>query len=187
MVDVDRVHGSLMRNMRSPLVLVTGLLAAALVSGCGADPNVEKQRLYERGNAFFAEEKYAEASIEYRGALQLDPQFAAARYRLAETFDKLEDRGNALREYVRAADLMANKAAPQLKAAEYLLRAQQWEDARARATSALELDDRNVEGHIVRGSALAGLNELDSAVEDIERAIALDPKETRGYLSLGTI
>ena len=43
------------------------------------------------------------------------------------------------------------------------------------------------EAHILRGAALAGLNEFDKAIKEIEEAIALDPKEAVGYISLGNL
>ena len=41
------------------------------------------RRYFESGNAYVAQKKYAEAVLEYRNALQVDPRFAEARYRLA--------------------------------------------------------------------------------------------------------
>ena len=55
------------------------------------------------GDRYVAEQKYQEAVVEYRNAIQQDPKFGEARYKLAETYAKLQDPRNAYREYIRAA------------------------------------------------------------------------------------
>ena len=50
--------------------------------------------------------EYAEAIIEYRNARALDPTSGEARMKLAEAFMQAGDFGNALQEFVRAADLL---------------------------------------------------------------------------------
>lgn len=172
---------------RRRLAMVIILCCAALGAGCGGDPEAEKRRFFESGEAYFAEQKYPEAIVEYRNALQHDPRYGDARYRLAEAYARLNDRGNAMREYVRAADLLPERVDSQLKAGGYLLIAGKWEDARSRADRALQIDPRSVEAHILKGNALAGLSDLDTAVREIEEAIAIDPKATRAYISLGAL
>ena len=81
------------RPSRSVLVVVLLLAAAA----CRHDPEVDKQAALERGNAYFAQRKYAEAVIEYRKAMQEDIRFGEAHYRLGLAYEQLGDRPNALR------------------------------------------------------------------------------------------
>ena len=53
-----------------------------LAAGCGKNP----QRYLEAGNRFFEAHKYADASINYRNAIQKDPNLAEAYFGLAKTF-----------------------------------------------------------------------------------------------------
>ena len=55
--------------------LLLGLLS------CSADPELAKQEYLERGNDLAAEGKLDEADIQYRKALQQDPEFGEAYYR----------------------------------------------------------------------------------------------------------
>src|SRR6185436_1442242 len=103
--------------------------------------------------------KYAEAIIEYRNALTQDANFAQARYQLAATYEATGDLNNALREYVRAADLMPDSVEAQLHAGKLLIGAGQFAEARARADTALAKDPKNVNALIVMGNALAGLKD----------------------------
>ena len=68
--------------MRRP-ILVHGFLrlAAALAFGlvigaaCSRGPAVAKEEYLERGNNFAQQRKFNEATIEYRNALNIDPNF----------------------------------------------------------------------------------------------------------------
>ena len=66
------------------------------------------------------QKKYAEAVVEYRNAIQQDPKFGMARYKLAETYMQLNQPAEAFREYMRAADLLPDNVEAQVKAARML-------------------------------------------------------------------
>ena len=53
-----------MKYRRSMVALTVALLLVS--AACGTDPEVERQRALERGNAYFAQQKYAESVVEYR-------------------------------------------------------------------------------------------------------------------------
>lgn len=61
------------------------LLTLALISsfvGCSTDPESRKKKALTKGNAFYDNGKFNEASIMYRNATKLDPRFGEAWYRL---------------------------------------------------------------------------------------------------------
>src|SRR6185436_3114437 len=104
-------------------------------------------------NAHFAEKKFAEAIVEYRRALQKAPQMGEARYKLAQAYMETRQPALAFREYIYAADLLPDNTEAQLKAADFLLSAGQFEDAKARAASVLARDPNNVHAQIIKGNA----------------------------------
>ena len=53
---------------------------------CARDPEVAKRKYLEAGNKYFDQQKYKEAIVEYRNAVQQDPRFGDARYKLAEAY-----------------------------------------------------------------------------------------------------
>lgn len=162
------------------------VLAAVLaISACTASPQAKKQRFYESGNRYFSEGRYQESAIEYRNAIQIDPRFADARLKLAESYARVGDARGALEEYVRAADLRPGDPEVQLTAGGYLLAAGRPADALARADAALRNQPSNVPAHILRGNALAGLNDLNTAVKEIEEAQRLDPTQGATLTQLG--
>src|SRR5438067_76245 len=113
------------------ILVVFGCLGA--VSACAKDPEVAKREYVQKGDQYVAQKKYKEAVIEYRNAVQQDARFGDARFKLAETYAQLGEIQNAFGEYIRAADLMPNNALAQVKAANMLLLARQFEDAKMRA------------------------------------------------------
>ena len=122
-----------------------------------------------------------------RNAIQQDPRFGEARYRLAETYARLGDVQNAFEEYIRAGDLLPDQLDVQLKAAAALLLAGRIEEAKTRAAAVLEIDPTNLAAQILLGNALAGLQDLDGAIAQIEDAIAIDPRRTLTYTNLGAL
>lgn len=68
----------------SALAFVAPLFVFALffLGGCNLDPETAKVRFVERGNEYFKNEKYKEASIMYRNALKKDLKYGEAYYRL---------------------------------------------------------------------------------------------------------
>lgn len=72
---------------RLALFLTASLLF--LLGGCNLDPETAKVRFVERGNEYFKNEKYKEASIMYRNALKKDMKYGEAYYRLGLVHKRL--------------------------------------------------------------------------------------------------
>jgi len=163
------------------------LCASVLATSCARNPEIAKRAYLESGDGYFAQKKYNEAIVQYRNAVQQDPRFGEARYKLAEAYVRTNDSAGAYREYIRAADLMPTNVESQIKAGQMLLLGRQFEDAKARADRILANDPKNVQAQILRGSALAGLKDLDSAIAQIEEAVQLDPDRSGTYDNLGAL
>ena len=165
----------------------SGLVVAVLSGGCSPDPQVAKGAHLRQGDQYVREGKQREAIIEYRNSLQFDPAFGEARMKLAKSYLAVNDPDAALREFVRAADLLPHNLEAQVKSGELLLLARQFKDAEARADKALAIAPSDVEAQILRANALAGLNRLDDAVEKLEEAIQQTPSSTLSHTALGTM
>src|SRR5690606_13072206 len=134
-----------------------------------------------------AEKKYAEAILEYRNAIKQDGKFAEARMKLADAYVATGDNRNALREAVRAADLLTDSVDAQLRAGTLLLAAGQYADARARAVAALEKEPKNPQALVMLGSALAAIKDLDGAIKYVQEAVDQAPHLTLTYENLGAL
>src|SRR4029079_10687170 len=132
-----------------------------------------------------AEKKYADAIIQYRNAVAQDARYGEARLKLGIAYESSGDARNALREYVRAADLMPDNVGAQLRAARLLVSAGLYPEAKARAVAALAKEPKNTTGLILLGNALAGLKDIDGAISQVEEAIDAEPELTFSYANLG--
>src|SRR5712692_5464738 len=93
------------RLRRIALLLGVTVQVCFVLAGCFRDPNIRKQRFVEEGDRYFAQEKYPEALLTYGRALQIDPRFAAAHYKIAKCHLKLANWASAFQELRRTIDL----------------------------------------------------------------------------------
>lgn len=170
-------------------VIVAALLVCSALSGvsCSKDPEVAKREYLASGDAYVEQKKYAEAVVEYRNAIQQDAKFGQARYKLAETYMQLNQAAEAYREYIRAADLLPDDEAVQVKAARVLMAAGQFLDSQTRAEKALAINPKNVDAQLIKAASLAGMKKLDEAVGQVESAIEADPLRVGSFLDLGLL
>lgn len=161
---------------------VAVVLLAAAAGGCTFRQTARAH--FDAANEYAAKGRLREAVIEYRRVLQLEPRHAPARVKLAETYERLDDQSNAYREYVRAADLLPGADAVQIKAGHFLLLAGRFEDANARATAVLSRHD-SIDARILRARALAGLKQVDAALEELWKAGSVDPRRGDAYIDIG--
>src|SRR5207253_1445167 len=92
------------RSLYFRLFLILALMGIVF-SGCSRDPNVRKQKYFESGQRYFERGKYREAAIQYSNAVQVDPRFTDAHYRLAQTYLKLQEWTRAYQELSRTIEL----------------------------------------------------------------------------------
>ncbi len=110
-----------------------------VVAGCSNSEQAKKE-FFENGERFLKENKYQEAIVEFRNALQQDEKYGEARLKLAEAYTATGNAAAAFREYVRAADLLPQNNDAQIKAATFLMLAGQFEDARTRILPVVDRD-----------------------------------------------
>jgi putative PEP-CTERM system TPR-repeat lipoprotein len=158
--------------------------AAAVVFIVGCSDDGAKFRHFAAGENFVRAGKLREAIVEFRNAVQRDDKWGEARFALAEAYALNGDLEGAYGEYVRAADLMPDHTPAQLKAATYLMLVGQYVDARSRVEEVLKKDPNNVDAQIIRGNVLAGLKDIDGAVDQIAEAIKLEPSRSQTYTNL---
>ena len=158
---------------------------AALAMGMSCSKSVDDY--IASGDRYLAQKQLHEAALEYRNAVQKEPTSGLAHKKLADVLEQSRDDLNALREYVRAADLLPDDLDLQVKAGTYLLRAEKPGDARARAENVLAKHPEHLDAQILLASSLTGLKDLDGAIREIQEAIQLAPGESRAYAGLGAL
>src|SRR5207253_773451 len=114
---------------RATGVLLTGLFLVAY--GCSGDTSARKLAFVQRGEAYLADGKYAEAIIEFKNVLQLDPKAAQAHYKLGLALLKRgggqPDLQEALRSLSQSVKFDATNLDAQLKLGEFFLLSRQFD------------------------------------------------------------
>lgn len=166
---------------------VLSFLSLLLVlAACNRDPKVQAQRYVENGNKFFAMNKFKEASIMYRRAMQKDMRFGEAYYRLGLTNLKMAAYGDAARSFIRAVELQPTNSDAMTKLADiYLVAATQDQrnidnyakEAKELADKLVALNKDSYDGHRILGQI--GLLQKDpaTAIDEFAKANKIRPNQ----------
>ncbi len=165
------------------LIALTLLAAGA----CSKDPEQAFRDYMESGRRYADQQRFAEAAIEFANAVQLDPRSGAARLTLAEAHLAAGNTRAAFPQLIRAADMLPDDLAAQLRAGQLLHQGGMFDEAKTRARKVLQKQPGHVDALLLLGNALAGLRSLDEAVEVMRRAIELDPERAGTYTNLGVL
>ncbi len=169
--------------------LLSVLIAAVFAIGGCANPEKSKLAHVEKGDAYLKDEKFQEASLEFRNAIQIDEKLVSAHWGLARAYEGLQRFQEAFEELRKTTELDANNLDARVKLGNYYIAAAKGHpelvaEAERLAKEILQKNGNHVEGHILMGSVLYARNERDQAFAEINHAIELEPKRVESYLSL---
>jgi tetratricopeptide (TPR) repeat protein len=156
-------------------VLLTVVLAGA-VAGCG-NAETRKARYLERGQQYFAQHHYQKAGVEFRNALQIDPNFLRARVELGRVAEKLGNVGAALGQYQAVMDADPNDVLAHVLAGRLYVLGGLPQKALDLVTPGLARDQDNAQLLTVRGAARAALGDRTGALADAEAAFKKAPDD----------
>src|SRR5258705_12290128 len=111
------------RSKVSYAVVLSLLLAAVFaMSGCA---NSEKAKLahVEKGEAYLKQEKFQEASLEFRSAIQIDEKLASAHWGLARSYEGLQRVQEAFEELRKTTELDADNLDARVKLGNFYIAA----------------------------------------------------------------
>jgi tetratricopeptide (TPR) repeat protein len=162
------------------LPLFPALIAALLISACTTSEKAKAQHV-ARGQALLKDKKFQEVSLEFRAALQIDDQLADAQWGLAQTFEGLQRYQEAFDEMKQVVELDKNNLDVRVKLGNYyLVGAKQSPtavtEAERLAKEVLQKDPNHIEGRILMGSVLFAQDRKKEAFDELNSAIAIDPK-----------
>jgi tetratricopeptide (TPR) repeat protein len=169
--------------------LLSILLAALFaISGC-SNPEKAKIAHVAKGEVYLQDEKFQEASLEFRNAIQIDERLASAHWGLARAYEGLQRFQEAFEELRKTTELDKDNLDARVKLGNYYIAAAKGhpelvDEAERLAKEILQKNSNHVEGHILMGSVLYARNEREQAFAEINHAIELDPKRVESYLSL---
>jgi tetratricopeptide (TPR) repeat protein len=163
------------------------LVVATLLTGCSRDPNVRKQKYLESGERYFDKGQYREAAIQFQNAIQVDPRFAEAHYRLAETALKLQQGQGALQEFITAIQINPDHYKARIGLANLAITASHLPDAKEQIDWLLQNQPNNPESYLLQATYDHAIKDTSGALTALRKALQLDPNNSDSYMALGML
>ncbi|HKJ24208.1 MAG TPA: tetratricopeptide repeat protein [Myxococcota bacterium] len=158
-------------------------LSATLAAGCQDDASRIQEHL-ERAKGYAEKEAWPEAVIEYKVALDVDPNSAEAHYGLSQAYlktNKLRQGYWELRETVR---LDPSNVDARLQFAQLSRLAGEFEESLAQADAIIALEPDHQTAYMLRGQALEGLDRPEEALAAYQKAREVAPDQGAAILLL---
>jgi len=162
-------------------------LLGALLTGCSRDPNVRKQKYLESGQRYYDKGQYREAEIQFQNAIQVDPRFADAHYKLAQAALKLQQWPTAYQELSTTVQLRPDDYQAHLDMANLLILGRQFNDAKEHLDLLAQKWPDKPDVYVARANYDAGTNNITGALADMQKALQLDPGRSDSYLNLALL
>ena len=151
------------------------LAALAFLAGCVQDPVAKKQAYYERGVKYQAEGRPNEAIIEFRNALQIDPDMIPALRALGQAYRAKSWDEDAARELSRAARLEPASLPILSELGRILVALEDWEACNGLGETIAGADAKNPYGPYLRGAAASGRGDSATGLRLLSEALKLGP------------
>lgn len=157
------------------LPVMVGLAGALLACSCG----LTKQKAFDRGTKLYEKGQYAEASIEFRRAIQKDVNFGEAYLKLGLTERKRGDQKAASEALLHAVALMPSRVEPKAELADLYINAYMadprnlpgfYQQASQFTSELLSQDPNSFYGLRLKGYLAIADNKPKEAIENFRRA-----------------
>jgi len=135
--------------------VLLGLLGVMVVS-CSQSPEMKKQKALERGEAYLKAAKFNEAIIEFRNALQIDPELVPALQALGRAYTEKSWFVDAWRELTRAQKREPDSVPIAVDLGKVLIELGAWDEAEEQAQLISTRDPDNPQATTIRAGALLG-------------------------------
>ena len=137
---------------RAYRITILGLLALMLAA-CAQSPEAQKQKALARGEVYLRKGQYNEAIIEFRKALQVDPDFVPALHALGRAYEGRSWFFDAWRELTRAQKLAPDSVPIAVDLGKVLLEFGAWDEADAQVELILRREPRNSQALTIRAGS----------------------------------
>ncbi|GFE84234.1 hypothetical protein GCM10011487_62340 [Steroidobacter agaridevorans] len=172
--------------MKTLSKLVSAAVIVSLMAGCGGAEQ-RKARYVEKGESYLAERNYEKARVEFRNALQIEPNDVNARYQLGRIAEKLGNPREAVGHYQAAIDQDPNHMDSRAALGRLFLLGGVPDRAMELVTPGLTQNPQSAPLLTVRGAAKAQLGDVPGAFEDAEAAAKLAPNDEYAIALLASL
>jgi len=152
--------------------LIAGIIVGVLAA-CGSSEG-SAEKFLASGKALMAEGKVDKARLEFRNAIQVEPETAEAYYQLALIDEKSQNWKGMFGNLSRVEKLAPTHYDAILKLGQIHLLAGNFDIAMEKASAVLAANNENVLAHVLRASINMKQENYGSALNEIEQALAID-------------
>ena len=139
------------------------------------------RHIASRGEGLLSKNELAEARLNLRRALRLDPNIPAVRLRLAELERRLGDWELAFLEYQTTTEMRPEDPNGWIGLADLMARTGLVSAPEAALDSAIDADPRRTDAHRMRAAVRFELGRYHGALRDAELAVAADPTDVASW------
>ncbi|MFQ5544248.1 MAG: tetratricopeptide repeat protein, partial [Nitrospiria bacterium] len=165
------------------------MLFLIILTGCSSAESKKAKHL-ARAEDYIQEEKFPEAIIEYRNAIQIDPEDAETQYKLGIAHLKIGDLPHIRQAFAAlntSLEMNPGNTDAHLKIGMLHTLAGDYKKAIEKGKIVTEKEPENVEGYLLLGNGLVRQKTFEPAITAIKKAIQLDPKRIGAYINLGDV
>jgi tetratricopeptide (TPR) repeat protein len=134
---------------------LTGVILFVLMllcMGCSS-PEEKKQAFMRKGDQLYAQKEYVTARLEYKNAIQIDPEFALAYYHLGKTELALDNVKRAYGMINKAVELDPENIEARIDLGKIFLSGKASDRAMEQADAVLAKDPSNVDAFLLKAAA----------------------------------
>ncbi|MEH0022894.1 MAG: tetratricopeptide repeat protein [Desulfobacter sp.] len=168
-------------------ILACVMIIFCLLTSCGDDNKEKAAKYIDSARQLVAHQKPETAIIEYRNALELDPDSDVALFELAETYILMNKVDSAIRYYILAAQTNPERIEPLLRLAQVYTRTDRLLEARSRISKAMEIDPDSVNArHLLSGVQIRE-RDFGAAIATLKQAEEIAPENIQTLLALAQL
>lgn len=145
------------------IVTVFLILVIALTTFACSGPEEKKMKFFNKGKALYEKEEFTKAGLEFRNALQIDPNFADAYFWLGRVEMKKGNPRKAFGAFNKAIDLDPDHVEALIQVATILSFARQPEKALEKIDAALSIDSTSEDALLTKSTILLSQKRIEEA------------------------
>jgi tetratricopeptide (TPR) repeat protein len=172
-----------MKGVRRVGLAVALASACLMLLSCSRDPQKAKAKYLAKGESYMKKGQYQAAEIEFRNALNIDPRYVDAYYRLAQTELALHNWMGAFGLLQQAIELDPTRLDARFDRGRLYLAAHEFKNAESDASDILKQQPNNVEAYKLLSAALIGEQQTDKAIEALAKVEQLRPNDPSAYVN----
>ena len=162
------------------------LLLVIAFQGCKSDAE-KKVTHFEKGKTYYEKGEYKSAELEFKNALQIDPEYAEVYTNLGQTYLKLGNAQGAFQAYSKAVKFNPDDLDAHLKLATFFFFGRKLKEAKENVDTVLSKEADNIEALFLFAGICEQEKNLDESVATFKKIIDIDSKQIRAYLGLARV